>query len=76
MIQQGLEDGKIAEILVAEAVFELADFLRRVRLALETFHHLAADLPVKFSIFALSGKSIMPSVNMCWASSRRSSASW
>ena len=35
MIEQRLEHGKIAEILVAEAVFQLADFLRHVGLAAE-----------------------------------------
>jgi hypothetical protein len=76
VIEQRLEDGKIAEVLVAEAVFELADFLRHVGLAFETFDDLAADLPVKILDLRLVGKSSTPSVNMCCASSRRSSASW
>jgi hypothetical protein len=75
VVEQRLEHGKIAEVLVAEAVLELADFLGHVGLALETLHHGAADFPIQISIFALSGKSIMPSVNMCCASSLRSCAS-
>ena len=47
MIQQRLEHGKIAEILVAERVFELADFLRDIGLAFETFDDFAADFPIK-----------------------------
>jgi hypothetical protein len=39
MIQQRLEHGEIAEVLVAQAVFELADFLRDVSLALEALDH-------------------------------------
>ena len=47
MIEQRLEHGKVAEVLVAQAVFELADFLRDVGLALEALHHVLADLPVE-----------------------------
>ena len=36
VIEQRLEDREIAEVLVAEAVFELADFLGHVGLALES----------------------------------------
>ena len=39
--------GKVAEVLITEAVFQLADFLRRIGLVLVTFHHLPADLPVQ-----------------------------
>jgi len=74
MIQQRLEDGKIAEILVAEAVFELANFLRRVGLAFVTFHHLAADLPVKVLDSSPSPANPSCQRDMCCASSRRSSA--
>ena len=47
MIEQRLEDGEIAEVLVAEAVFELANFLRDIGLALEALHDFLADLPVE-----------------------------
>ena len=47
VVEQRLEDGEIAEVLVAEAVFELADFLRHVGLAFEALDHGAADLPVE-----------------------------
>src|SRR6266446_3573365 len=40
VIQQRLEDGKIAEVLVAETVFELADFFGHRSLVFESVHHL------------------------------------
>src|ERR1039457_4155346 len=43
MIEQGLEHREIAEVLVAKAVFELADFFRDVGLALEASDDLATN---------------------------------
>ena len=47
MIQQRLEHGEVAEILVAETVLELADLVRDISLPLESFHDCAADFPVE-----------------------------
>ena len=47
MVQERLEDGKIAKILVGQGVFERADFLGHISLAFEAVHHVTADLPVK-----------------------------
>ena len=42
-----LEDRKIAQVLVAQAVFEQANFLRDVGVTAKALHHLRADLPVQ-----------------------------
>jgi hypothetical protein len=47
MIQQGLEDGKVAEVLVTETVFEFADFFGDVGLPDKALHHFAAYFPIK-----------------------------
>src|SRR3989441_1129509 len=47
VVEQRLEHGKVAEVLVAEAVFELADFFGNVGLAAETFDDFLADFPVE-----------------------------
>src|ERR1022692_4190165 len=47
MIEQRLEHREIAEVLVAEAVLELADFFRDVSLAFEALDDLATDVPIK-----------------------------
>jgi hypothetical protein len=53
MVQQRLEHGKIAEVLVAEAVFKLADLLGNVGLAFEALDHLPADFPIELFDFRL-----------------------
>ena len=47
VVEQRLKDGEIAKVLVAEAVFELANFIGNVSLAGEALDDLEADLPVK-----------------------------
>jgi hypothetical protein len=47
VIEQRLEHGEIAEVLVAQAVLQLPDLLRDVRLSLEAADHGLADLPVQ-----------------------------
>ena len=47
VIEQRLEHGKIAEILVGERVFELLNFLGNIRLAFEARDDFLADFPVK-----------------------------
>ena len=46
MIQQRLEHGEVAKILVAEAVLQFANFLGDISLAAEAGHDVPADLPV------------------------------
>ena len=47
MVEQRLENGKIAEVLVTEGIFELLDILGNKLLSLETGDDIAADLPIK-----------------------------
>ena len=47
MIEQRLENGKIAKILIAEAVFELADFLGDIAWPVKALDHFLADFPIK-----------------------------
>src|SRR5438105_3944630 len=47
MVQQRLKDRKVAEELIAETVFEFADFLGNVRTAAKTLHDLLADFPIE-----------------------------
>ena len=47
MIEQRLENGKVAKILVAQAVFQFTNLFRNIRLALEALHHGLADFPIK-----------------------------
>ncbi len=56
MVQEGLEDREIAEVLVAEAVLELADFLRHIGLAPVMLDHRPADVPVKTFDLRLVGQ--------------------
>ena len=70
VIQQRLEHGEIAEVLVAEAVFELADFLRHIRLAAIALNDLLADFPVQVFDLGLVGQIEHSQCNMCCASSR------
>ena len=47
MIEQGLKDRKVTKVLIAQAVFELADFFGNVGLVLKRIDDLAANLPIK-----------------------------
>lgn len=56
VVEEGLKDGEVAKVLVAEAVFELANLLRDVGLAVKTLHDFEADLPVELFELGLVGQ--------------------